>query len=702
MSMAAASEKPVHIKVSRILSTEIGSADHVIITEKAHDLPKPSQLPPPPRTFVSRTEELSRLDQWLNESDGTLVVAISGTGGVGKSTLALRWLHGVRHRFPDGMLYADLGAYSSIEPADPEHILEAFLLALGIPASNMPTGLPQRQALFRSLTSGRAHTFLLDDAVSAAQARPLLPAHGNNVVVVTSRRRLSGLSLEGAAFLDLHPMSIKDSVQLLTKIVGADRLDRERNQAEELARLCEGMPIALSVVGARLSARPHRPVSREVGALRSGDRLATLTHDDSSVSAVFDLSYFALKRPSARAYRFCSLHPGRQFGLSAAAAAVGEEPDELEESLGELVDCNLIAEVSDRRYKFHSLLYAHARQQAERSDGPDEREAAVRRMAEWYLDRSAAADFTLRPTRRRVGSRFRTRPESPFPSHRDALRWLAEERHNLLAMVQTADEHGWDDVTWEFCEAMWGFFLHARHYDDWLQIHELGIPAAQRTGNLTAEARLRTQLIVALTHLRRFDDALGEGAVALSLAANANDEFTKAALLFELAGAVEGKGDLQAALRYLRQAEVLRERIGTERAAALCRRRIGEVLAKLGHHDEAVAILLEVAEYMSTTDRAEYARVLTRLGAIYVRTGRQDASTVLAEALGIARELGSPLYEAGVLAVLGDAAQQQGNIAEAQHHWAAAVEIYSRGGDPKAEELSARLSSLPSPRKSDS
>ncbi|WP_168211251.1 tetratricopeptide repeat protein [Actinosynnema sp. ALI-1.44] len=663
----------------------------------------PSQLPPPPQSFTSRDSELARLDQWLAESSGLVVAVISGAGGVGKTTLALEWLHRVRKRFPNGMLHADLGTFSSSGPAAPDHVLEFFLLALGTRAVDMPPDLPQRQALYRSMTADRAMIVLLDDAVSAAQVRPLLPAYGNTVVVVTSRRRLAGLSLDSARFLELGPLSVADSVQLMDNIVGAGRLAREQSQAEEIARLCGGMPLALSLVGARLSARPHRPVSREVGTLRSDDRLATLTVDESSVEAVFDVSYGELASSPARTYRMCSLHPGRQFSLDAAAAATGEEPDEVEESLSELVDCHLIAEISDRRFRYHDLLRLHARQQARWVDPRADREAAVRRMADWYLDRSAAADLALRPTRRRVGSRFQVPLEHPFPSHSDALRWLAVERHNLLDAVRAAAQHGWDEATWEFCEALWGFFLHARHYDDWLEMHKLGIPAAQRTGNTVAEARLRTQLVLALAQLHRYDEALDEGAIALRLAKQAQDEFTEAALLFEVAGVFLSQGDLDAALRHFKQAEQLRLKIGTERAVALCRRRIGETLVKLGRHDEALTTLLDVASTFAEIDRAEHARVLTILGSLYLDLDRvPDAASSLAEALRIARELGSDQYEAEALVVLGDAALRQGDVESARRHWTLARDHYSGNRDPKAAEMSVRLSSIPLPRNKDS
>jgi tetratricopeptide (TPR) repeat protein len=697
-------ERPVRNDLSGIVRgavVQTGSIGQVTINSPGPEIPVPSQLPPPPRSFTSRDRELSLLRQW-SDDDGPLVAVISGTGGVGKTTIALRWLHDARDSFADGQLYVDLGAFAPSGPIEPEQVLEWFLLALGVRPVDVPFGLAPRQALYRTMTAGRAMAVLLDNAFSAAQVRPLLPASGAGTVVVTSRRRLAGLSLDGGRFIEVDPLSVDDSVELLGNIVGHGRLAGEDDQAAELARLCGGMPIALSVVGARLSAHPRRSVSREIGNLRNDDRLATLSVEESSVEAIFDVSYTDLPIPEQRAYRMCSLHPGTVFGVEVAAAAVGGFADDVGDSLDALVDRHLIKEIGDQRFRYHDLLLLHARQQGEWADSEPDRRAAVRRVVEWYLNRVVDADLVLRATRRRVGPRFREDREPAFDSHREALEWLTDERHNILLAVRSADEHGWDGLTWEFCEALWGFFLHARNYGDWLEMHALGIPAAHRDGDVVAEARLRAQLCFALTGLRRYDEAIEEGHTALCLIERTDDEFTRVMVLGELAGAVRGSGDLLGALAYLKRVKEIREVLGTGRAVALVQRRIGEVLAELERFDEAVEALHDAAEALSGLDRALRARTLTSLASVYLRAGREsDALPPLTEALAVARELGSPRYQAEALVVLGDVAWQRGDAGEAHGHWAAAHETYRGSGDPKTAELAERLARTPPPRSND-
>ena len=73
------------------------------------------------------------------------------------------------------------------------------------------------------MTADRALSLLLDNAVSAAQVRPLLPSSPRSVAVVTSRWRLSGLSIDGARFVEVDPLNVADSVALLDKVVGNRR-----------------------------------------------------------------------------------------------------------------------------------------------------------------------------------------------------------------------------------------------------------------------------------------------------------------------------------------------------------------------------------------------------------------------------------------------------------------------------------------------
>jgi tetratricopeptide (TPR) repeat protein len=654
----------------------------------------PSQLPPPPRLFTGRNRELDYLDRSLADSDDQpLLIVLSGAGGVGKTTLAVRWLHAVRSRVSAGQLYVDLGAFSG-QPVTPEDALGWFLLALGVAFERVPAGLAQRQALYRSLTADRSVAVLLDNALSAAQVRPLIPASAGSIVVVTSRWRLAGLRMIGARHIDVDPLDVTRSMELLDTLIGEGRLARERTEAEELARLCGGMPLALSLLGARLSARPRRTLSAELGKLRNTEHLSALAiADEVSLEAVFDTSYHELSQQDARTYRLCAVHRNSSFIADVAAAAVGQSVNDVEESLDALIERSLLTEIDDHLFRYHDLLHVHARSKADNNEAVP----ALRRIVDWYLDTVVAADLMLRPSRRRVGPRFQRRPDRSalFATQRDTLAWFEVERDNVIWAARSAIEHGWDALTWEFCEALWGFFLHTRNYDEWLELHRAGVPAAQRCGQPIAEARLRTQVGAALTELGQYNEAMEENLHALRLAEEHDDKPTVASALLELASAARGKSDLPGAMVYLGRAKALWEANGTERAVALCRRRIGEVMAELGRYDEAVIELQHAAETMKAIDKAQYARILTSLSSTHLRWGHtNDAMALLREALDLTRQLSSPYYQAEVLTTLADAAALAGDTNAARAYLSEAQQLCFRNSDPKATELGRRLAQL--------
>ncbi|GAA0897644.1 hypothetical protein GCM10009574_077550 [Streptomyces asiaticus] len=102
------------------------------------------------------------------------VSAVRGLGGAGKTALAVHVAHSVRESFPDGQLFVDLLGQRS-RPADPAAVLGVFLRALGTPSADLPEGLHERAALYRSVLADRRVLVLLDNAHDTTQVRPCCP-----------------------------------------------------------------------------------------------------------------------------------------------------------------------------------------------------------------------------------------------------------------------------------------------------------------------------------------------------------------------------------------------------------------------------------------------------------------------------------------------------------------------------------------------
>jgi CheY-like chemotaxis protein len=209
-----------------------------------------------------------------------VISAVSGTAGVGKTALALRWAHRVRGRFPDGQLYVNLRGYDPDQPLSAADALAGFLRALGVAGAEIPLEVDERAASYRSLLDGRRILVVLDNASSVEQVRPLLPGTGSAVVVVTSRDSLVGLvARHGARRLDLDLLPPEDAVVLLEALIGA-RVAAEPGAAAILAGQCARLPLALRVAAELAAARPTTPLAGLVDELADEQRRLELLDAD--------------------------------------------------------------------------------------------------------------------------------------------------------------------------------------------------------------------------------------------------------------------------------------------------------------------------------------------------------------------------------------------------------------------------------------
>jgi DNA-binding SARP family transcriptional activator/Tfp pilus assembly protein PilF len=652
----------------------------------------PSQLPSDVPRFTGRTGDLDWLDRAL--CAGTTVAAVTGTAGVGKTALALRWAHRVRDRFPDGQLYVNLRGYAQAPPLRPIDALAGFLRAFGVAAERVPTDVDEAIALLRGVLDGRRVLVVLDNAAGAEQVRPLLPAGSGSLALVTSRDALAGLAARGAVRRTLDVLTRAEAHDLLTGLLGAGRVGAEPVAVAELASLCAYLPLAVRIAAANLPDRES--LGAYTSRLRAGNRLAALQVEgdrEAAVRVAFELSYTGLPARARRLFRLLGLVPGSDVTAEAAAALAGGSVAEVRPLLERLDAAHLIDEHAPGRYGFHDLLRLYA---AELAGTETEAEPATARLYGWYLRAATVADAMLYPGTLHLPDRPSTvdGPVPCFEDHASALAWLDTERPNLVAAVTHASAHGPRPMAWLLCDALRRYLYVRGYLVDLLTVGRAGLAAATAEGARAAQAichlcignhyQYRNRYADAVEHLswlrdtgREIDWAEAQTSAQGQLGAvyammgrprQAVEQLTEALAVNRRLGVTIGMsndhallgmvhrelGELERAHEYLTEALRLYREIGSRVGEAGTLDTLGQTYHNMGRFDEAFETLTRALELMRETGVPDgEADVLRLLGALHRDRGRYEQAVECAEAsLAVARRIGSRRYSADALNVL--------------------------------------------------
>lgn len=670
-------------------------------------LPTPRQLPPVAGHFVNREAAVRWLDQYLGdhskglrtETGSAVISAVSGPAGIGKTTLVLYWAHRVRDQFPDGDLYADLRGHAALPPARPENVLEDFLRALGVPSSRIPASVDGMSALYRSLLTGRRVLIVLDNASTPDQVRPLLPGSSHSMVVVTSRKRLSGLvAREGARRVTLSPLSMEDSLALLRSLIGEERVDREREIAEQIIALCSFLPLALRIVADRALLRPDDALRVFLDELAAEKRLldALATNDElSEVRAVLSWSYRSLEPEAARLFKLLADHPGSEISVEAACALSGSSEWHTLRMLDSINEIHLIDRINSRRYQMHDLVKAYASERADAECDPADRAEAVRRMFAWYLARAYGSYKMILPQGRPIdiGSLADSMNASTFRDIDEALAWCDVERSNVLACVEQAEAVGEFAFAWKLALAFIGYLERRSYWSAWIESHEIAIRSAGAIGDLSAQSFALMLQGDAYWDRRDFDEALARYTKAIEVSRTARDRWTEGFALRGCSLTHLELGNYQDAVRYSSAAYSIFVDIGELRGQGMTLLSLGNAYRELRdfeaatrHYNSAIRIFTQLGNEWSVGLASYHSGLADTLS-----SDHHAALRNFDRALEIFRKLGDRRHEAWVLRDMAPSLGIVRSSDAARESRERALEILTQLNDPEADELRSQL-----------
>ena len=505
-----------------------------------------TNLPVAAYPLVGRAVEQQELAALLGERR---LVTITGTGGSGKTRLALQIAAELLEGYADGAFFVPLAATS-----DPD---------LVVPAVAQVLGLAESEAIKRAEALIVLDNF--EHVLSAAPevARLLADAPGLRLLV-TSR---TPLHLSAETEYPLDPLPQDAAVELF--LHRAQAIHCQIEASETVSRICErldGLPLALELAAARLklldpSALLDRLDSR-LPLLTQGSRDAPERHR--TLEATIAWSYDLLDQQAQALFSRLSVFAGT-FGLDAVERVARGDLD----TLAALVDASLVKPTGESRF----LILDTLREFAAARLAPDDHTELATRHAAFYLELAKRAE--------------------PELTGRDTTVWLAQldaDHPNLRAALDRIAE---PDQATELTSALWRFWLVRGHLEE----------AQARIGHaieFNPDDARRADLLYKLGAIviSRGDTERSERlfSEALALHRSLDDRLGAARSLMALGHVEADRGEWEQGRRYYEDAAEFFRELGDELSIAGVLGDLASLLVRSGQSAQALPIAQEAVE----------------------------------------------------------------------------------------------------------
>jgi DNA-binding SARP family transcriptional activator len=630
------------IKSGEIAPDEEYSQTEVVIAP-------PFQAPKLTENFVGRDLEIAWLLDTLTGTESDDPVAVVGMGGMGKTTLAVAVCQALRDEFEDGVLWANVAS------SDPAAILEDWAQAFGYDFSRLPD-VESRAAALRGVLAEKQVLMVLDDVVSLARIRPLLP-HAPSVKVLITTREVELACNLGDQVQELGQLSSVQAGQLLSQIVGEERVTEEAAAAQAICDLLQNLPLAVEIVGQRLRLFRSMTLAEMADRLRNErQRLAELELSDQAVRASFAISYRALDSYEKRSFALMGVFNGRSFPRDAFAAIAELDYFTAGDRLFSLEGASLVQMGEDGRFQQHPLLADFARELLEAGE---EREEGYGRYVQHYL-------------------RFAQENQHNY----DALR---PEWDNMMAAMETADDHHlWQQVI-DFTDALHDAWFARGRFSLARQGCALVNTAVQKLQNKFEQKKNLLRWGEACIEQNDYKEAALRLRSCLEQCERSEDELLISTAQFHLARIAIEQADYEDATSLLEESKLIRESLGDVKGFAAVIFRQARIalhqndLEKMGVLGRQALALQEAQE-----DYLGQIPTLRLLAQHAMRTADYALASVNAErAVNIAKQLDNNSELASALYALAGACRLNGNLERAQKYAEECLEVFLKIGDRK-------------------
>lgn len=630
------------------------------VSESKHHFPVPNQIPPPPADFKGREDEIK--DILANFEKGATITGLRGMGGIGKTALALVLAEKLKDQFPDGQIFIDMRGTSvnpALPPVTPVEAMAQVIRAYK-PVERLPENPVELHGLYLSVLTGKHTLLLLDNAVNSEQVVYLLPPAGCSVLI-TSRIKFT---LLGLVEKDLDVLPSDKACELL--IETAPRIG---NRAEELAKLCGYLPIALRNAARALAEKRDLGVPEYEKRLR--DKVARLE----LVKASFSLSYELLTPGRKKQWRRLSVFP-EDFDGKAAIAVLKMAPGPSAEALSDLVRWSLVdfipfSDSEGGRYRLHDL----ARLFAESCLEPDELIDVQQKHSKHYLKVLSEADKLYEKGEENLltGLKLFDREWANIKVGQAWTKTMVRiskrlKKSDMKFVLQMANSYPNDGAY------VLGLRLHSRDMISWL---ETGLKATRIMGRRSAEGPHLGNLGSAYYYLGDYRKAIEYYGQALAISREIKDRQNEGNDLGNLGVAYYDLGETRKAIEYYGQALAINREIGNRRSEGanlgnlgLAYSRLGDYRKAIEYHELAFVISREIG------DRRNEGTQLGNLGVVYYDLGEtRKAIEYYEQALAITREIGDRRGEGDRLGNLGNAYHDLGETRKAIKYYEQALAI---------------------------